>query len=138
MRRWKEDMVINARSIKIGATERAYSRTPGDTSSKLHLEAKLGVPGGTDVSEEKQEDKVYISFVLFSKHWKGPMAEKSVSALCMFRNYLHYHIKASKAFMHMRMRKRADDLLQVLNRAKPPAEGVVERKTWQGKTVHAQ
>jgi len=97
------------------------------------------VPGELEgTGEEKQEDKVYISFVLFSKHWKGPMAEKSVSALCMFRNYLHYHIKASKAFMHMRMRKRADDLLQVLNRAKPPAEGVVERKTWQGKTVHAQ
>jgi len=27
---------------------------------------------------------------------------------------------------------------QLLNRAKPPAEGVVEKKTWQGKTVHAQ
>merc|ERR1712216_687708 len=82
------------------------------------------VPGELEgTGEEKQEDKVYISFVLFSKHWKGPMAEKSVSALCMFRNYLHYHIKASKAFMHMRMRKRADDLLQVLNRAKPPRKG---------------
>jgi hypothetical protein len=27
---------------------------------------------------------------------------------------------------------------QLLNRAKPPAEGAVEKKTWQGKTVHAQ
>jgi len=26
----------------------------------------------------------------------------------------------------------------LLNRAKPPAEGAVEKKTWQGKTVHAQ
>jgi hypothetical protein len=38
----------------------------------------------------------------------------------------------------MRMRQRADDLLQLLNRAKPPAEGAVEKKTWQGKTVQAQ
>jgi actin related protein 2/3 complex subunit 2 len=97
------------------------------------------VPGELEGSgEEKMDNKVYISFVLFQKHWQGPLAEGSVSALCLFRNYLHYHIKASKAFMHMRMRKRADDLLQVLNRAKPPAEGNVDKKTWQGKTVHAQ
>jgi len=97
------------------------------------------VPGELEsIGEEKMENKVYISFVLFNKHWNGPKAEASVSAMCMLRNYLHYHIKASKAFMHMRMRKRADDLLQLLNRAKPPAEGAVEKKTWQGKTVHAQ
>lgn len=58
------------------------------------------VPGELEgTSEEKMDNKVYISFVLFNKHWNGPKAEASVSALCMFRNYLHYHIKASKAFM---------------------------------------
>jgi hypothetical protein len=34
------------------------------------------------------------------RHWDGK-AEASVSALCQFRNYLHYHIKASKAYMHV-------------------------------------
>lgn len=38
--------------------------------------------------------------------------------ICTFRNYLQYHIKCSKAFMHTRMRIRVESLLQVLNRAK--------------------
>jgi hypothetical protein len=36
--------------------------------------------------------------------------------------------------MHMRMRKRVDDLLTVLNRAKPPAEAAVEKKAWGGRS----
>lgn len=68
------------------------------------------------------------------RHWNDK-AESSVQALCQFRNYLHYHIKASKTYMHMRMRKRVEDLLHVLNRAKPAQEGAVEKKTWSGKSV---
>jgi hypothetical protein len=39
-----------------------------------------------------------------------------------------------QAFMHMRMRKRVDDLLTVLNRAKLPAEAAVEKKAWGGRS----
>ena len=39
-----------------------------------------------------------------------------------------------QAFMHMRMRKKVDELLMVLNRAKLPAEATVEKKTWGGKS----
>lgn len=35
----------------------------------------------------------------------------------MFRTYLLYHIKASKSFLHSRMRSRVEHLLQVLKRA---------------------
>ncbi len=35
------------------------------------------------------------------------------------RNYLHYHIKCSKAYIHSRMRAKTADFLKVLNRAKP-------------------
>ena len=38
----------------------------------------------------------------------------------------------------MRMRKRVEDLLHVLNRAKPATEGAVEKKTWSGKSVVAR
>jgi len=94
-------------------------------------------PGELDgLKVDESDSKVFISFALFKRHWDGAKADASVSALCQFRNYLHYHIKCSKAFMHMRMRKRVDDLLQVLNRAKPPAEGAVERKTWTGRTMN--
>mmetsp|Transcript_10943 Transcript_10943/g.22021 ORF Transcript_10943/g.22021 Transcript_10943/m.22021 type:complete len:310 (-) Transcript_10943:526-1455(-) len=85
---------------------------------------------------DEGESIVFISFALFKRHWDEDKADASVSSLCQFRNYLHYHVKCSKAFMHMRMRKRVDDLLQVLNRAKPPAEGAVERKTWTGRSMN--
>ena len=56
----------------------------------------------------------------------------------MFRNYLHYHIKASKSFLHMRMRSRVVSLLQVLNRAVPDKKTTEEKvavmKTISGKT----
>ena len=37
--------------------------------------------------------------------------EKAASLIQGFRNYLHYHIKCSKSYLHSRMRKRVDLLL---------------------------
>jgi hypothetical protein len=48
----------------------------------------------------------------------------------MFRDYLHYHIKASKAYMHSRMRIRVDSFLKVLNRAKPEKEKEMKTMGW--------
>jgi actin related protein 2/3 complex, subunit 2 len=44
---------------------------------------------------------------------------KVVSLLIGFRTYMSYHIKATKSFIHARMRSRVEKLLQVLNRAVP-------------------
>ena len=47
----------------------------------------------------------YISFTLFASHCKTPeRLEKTVEMLVGFRNYLHFHIKAAKTNLHMRMR----------------------------------
>ena len=35
-----------------------------------------------------------------------------ISHIQTFLDYFHYHIKASKAFIHSRMRKRTADFLQ--------------------------
>lgn len=35
-----------------------------------------------------------------------------ISQIQTFRDYFHYHIKASKAYIHSRMRKRTADFLQ--------------------------
>jgi actin related protein 2/3 complex subunit 2 len=50
----------------------------------------------------------------------------------MLRNYLHYHLKCSKAYMHQRMRAKTNDFLKVLNRAKPEqkAKPTEERKNF--------
>ena len=42
----------------------------------------------------------------------------TISNIQLFRDYLHYHIKCSKAYLHSRMRARVAAFLQVLNRAK--------------------
>ncbi|KAJ3321480.1 hypothetical protein HDV06_004149 [Boothiomyces sp. JEL0866] len=76
----------------------------------------------------KDSDSVgYITFVLFPRHFQGQAAYDCISKIQMFRDYFHYHIKASKAYMHSRMRARVDSFLKVLNRAKPEKPG--EAKT---------
>ena len=81
----------------------------------------------------------YISFALEERHIQGERLENSMTLLAGFRNYLHYHIKASKTYLHMRMRKRVAGWLQVLNRAIPErAEADKEKKTITGKTFTRQ
>jgi len=77
----------------------------------------------------------FISFALEERHIQGERLENSMTLLAGFRNYLHYHIKGSKTYLHMRMRKRVAGWLQVLNRAIPErAEADKEKKTISGKT----
>ena len=51
--------------------------------------------------------------VLFSHHISEANRDKTIDLIQTFRDYLHYHIKCSKAYMHTRMRNRVDSLLQV-------------------------
>jgi len=75
----------------------------------------------------------YITFVLFPRHVDSKHASHTVDLIHQFRDYLHYHLKCSKAYLHTRMRARTASLLQVLNRAKPEAE-VKQRKTISGRS----
>ncbi|CAK4147642.1 unnamed protein product [Aphanomyces euteiches] len=55
----------------------------------------------------------YLSFAIFKSHVDSDAKrEKACTLIQGFRNYLHYHIKASKTYLHIRMRKRVDLLLQ--------------------------
>ncbi|ORX46485.1 P34-Arc-domain-containing protein [Hesseltinella vesiculosa] len=79
------------------------------------------------------DDISYLTFVLSPRHFeKGDVREETISRIQIFRDYLHYHIKCSKAYMHTRMRARVRDFLKVLNRAKP--EITAEKKTISGKS----
>jgi actin related protein 2/3 complex subunit 2 len=100
--------------------------------------------------------------VLFPRHLTAQKRDASISHIQTFRDYFHYHIKASKAFIHSRMRRRTADFLQgmfmrlltlfpprwstvlwlvltvaVLNRARPENEEK-ERKTASGRTFRVQ
>lgn len=54
----------------------------------------------------------YLSLAVFPSHVDNDTKrEKAVTMLQGFRNYLHYHIKTTKSYLHSRMRKRVDLLL---------------------------
>ncbi|XP_077295228.1 actin-related protein 2/3 complex, subunit 2 isoform X2 [Arctopsyche grandis] len=75
----------------------------------------------------------YVTFVLFPRHTCSDSRDNTIDLLHMFRDYLHYHIKCSKAYIHSRMRAKTQDFLKVLNRARPEPKNV-EKKTITGKT----
>ena len=71
--------------------------------------------------------------VIFQSHVKNlESLTNAASQLQSFRTYLHYHIKASKSYLHTRMRSRVSSLLDVLKQAKPAAEK--QKRTAGGKT----
>jgi len=75
------------------------------------------------------EDIGYVTFVLFPRHFiNASTTSSTISHIQLFRDYLHYHIKCSKAYMHSRMRHRVAEFQKVLNRAKTEV-ATTERKT---------
>lgn len=86
-----------------------------------------------DVKGLRTGNVSYVTFVLNPRHYDKKNREMAISLIQTFRDYLHYHIKCSKAYMHSRMRARVDSLLKVLNRAKPDLP-VERNKTASGKT----
>lgn len=75
----------------------------------------------------------YITFVLFPRHTSAAARDNTINLIHTLRDYLHYHIKCSKAYIHSRMRAKTSDFLKVLNRARPEPK-TVEKKTFSGKT----
>ncbi|KAI6155345.1 Arp2/3 complex, 34 kd subunit p34-Arc-domain-containing protein [Pisolithus tinctorius] len=81
------------------------------------------------------EDIGYVTFVLSPRHFaKSDASFNTISHIQLFRDYLHYHIKCCKAYMHSRMRHRVSEFQKVLNRAKMET-ATTERKTVTGRTM---
>jgi actin related protein 2/3 complex subunit 2 len=74
----------------------------------------------------------FVSLSLEKRHVQGSNMQTTLDQLTAFRQYLHYHIKASKTYLHMRMRKRMESWMKVLKRAMPEVE--TTKKTAAGKT----
>ncbi|BFZ59796.1 Arp complex subunit [Saitoella coloradoensis] len=109
----------------------------------------------------EDEGMGYVTFILFPRHTStnpstnpspSPIADltrsaqwETISQIQLFRDYLHYHIKCSKAFMHSRMRARTGEWLKVLRRAAVEREDVgslggrgEERRGMSGRWVGGQ
>ncbi|XP_071498228.1 actin-related protein 2/3 complex subunit 2-like [Diadema antillarum] len=76
----------------------------------------------------------YITFVLEPRHTNAASRDNTINLIHTFRDYLHYHIKCSKAYIHSRMRFRTSEFLKILNRARPEDQTQKEKKTISGKT----
>ncbi|XP_005098823.1 actin-related protein 2/3 complex subunit 2 [Aplysia californica] len=75
----------------------------------------------------------YITFVLFPRHTNKKARDNTINLIHMLRDYLHYHIKCSKAYIHQSMRAKTSDFLKVLNRARPEVKDK-EKRTITGRT----
>jgi len=89
-----------------------------------------GVPGVKETDTHS-----FVTFVLFKNHITAKNQERTINNLGIFRDYLQYHIKCSKAFLHTRMRIRVDSFLKVMNQARPADAGKDKaKKTASGRT----
>lgn len=88
-----------------------------------------GFPGLRNV-----DSNGFVSMVVFKNHLAPQNVFRTINLLETFRNYLHYHIKCSKAYMHNRMRARVASWLQVLNRARPNPIAEKAKKLASGRT----
>lgn len=119
----------------VDARKRSVQTAPQVLYSQL--EPPLDIQSVVQLSG-KDDNKGYITFVLFPRHLTINKRENCISHIELFRSYFHYHIKCSKAYMHSRMRFRTKEYLKILNRAKPENlddEGKVieNRKTASGR-----
>ncbi|CAA7408658.1 unnamed protein product [Spirodela intermedia] len=64
----------------------------------------------------------FVTFVILPSHVESGKLDRTVWCLSTFHAYVSYHVKSSEAFMHTRMRRRVESLIQALDRAKPDAE----------------
>jgi len=85
-------------------------------------------------SKEALLDYGFVALALRESHCVEKDRLNTINLLLQFRNYLHYHLKCSKAYMHMRMRERVVLLLQALDDAKDKTGIEVKKKTFSGKT----
>lgn len=68
----------------------------------------------------------FVSFVIFPRHVEGRKLDRTVWSLSTFHAYVSYHVKCSEGFMHTRMRRRVESLIQALDSAKPDYEKAVK------------
>jgi len=91
-------------------------------------------PLGLKDTDAKTGDGVgYITFVLFPRHTNRETRDNTIDLIHLFRDYLHYHLKCSKAYIHSRMRAKTSEFLKVLNRAKIEDESNKKKPSYMGK-----
>lgn len=70
-------------------------------------------------SSTRSDNLNYLTLVLFPRHYATPSKQEHLlKTLPFLSDYIHYHLKCSKAYLHQRMRAKTGDFLKMLNRSK--------------------
>lgn len=94
----------------VDARRRAIQNAP---QVLFRSDPPLELQGMRGVGKTGEKGEIgFITFVLFPRHLKKSRRAENISHIQTFRDYFHYHIKASKAYIHSRMRRRTADFLQ--------------------------
>jgi actin related protein 2/3 complex subunit 2 len=89
-------------------------------------------------SSYDQKRAAYVVISLRQQTIQNEAKQLNAIKLCLsFRNYLHYHLKCSKAYVHSRMRLQTANFIKILNRALPDDEKT-EKKTISGQRFAQQ
>ncbi|PNH07038.1 hypothetical protein TSOC_006552, partial [Tetrabaena socialis] len=56
----------------------------------------------------------YLTFSFTRRHVSGPQMEGVVWSMATLHQFVAYHVKASKALMHTRMRRRVESMTALL------------------------
>ncbi|XP_022169174.1 probable actin-related protein 2/3 complex subunit 2 [Myzus persicae] len=125
-----DDIVLG----KVFMQELREGRRASQTSPQVlfsHKEPPLELQ---DTNARVGDEVGYITFVLFPRHTNRAARENTIDLIHMFRDYLHYHIKCTKAYIHSCMRAKTTDFIKVLNRARPESKKSNEKKTISGRS----
>jgi len=127
----KADKAILAIFLEEFAHIRKMDNTLGDTPVVKFSPDPPSELKGVKLRNDTVEG--YVSITVYERHAKK--MDNTITLLYNFRNFLHYHIKCSKGYMHTRMRQQVAGWLQILNRAKiDDPHKKKEKKTASGKT----
>jgi len=74
------------------------------------------------VDRAAPSDLGFVCFTMLPLHCQDARRAKVVESLQVFRNFVQYHLKCAKSYMHSRMRQATVKWTQYLNRAKRNTE----------------
>ncbi|KAL1330262.1 hypothetical protein AAHE18_12G098500 [Arachis hypogaea] len=108
----KSDVIISTaffQLVDVGSSDR-YAKAPPCSWSAIPPPELRG-----EAFEDLSTNGGFVSFDISSHHVDGKRLDKTVWNLLNFNAYVRYHVKTTKGFIQRRMRKRLENLVEVLH-----------------------
>jgi actin related protein 2/3 complex, subunit 2 len=116
-----------AQFVEVRRGQSALSTAPAVSYHKSPPLELKDAPAGT--TNALNANGGYVSFVFFKRHVVPERLEATVWNIMTFYAFVSYHIKYSKAYWHSRMRRKVDEWLMILKRAKKADPNAAKKMT---------